>query len=318
MKNISDKKVAIVTGGAGFLGHHLVKGLIDNGYRVAVIDNLSNGKRDNLPKDLWVCTNDIRDRESTTTFFRSVVEKYGRIDGVFHLAALPRVQFSIDYPREAHDVNVNGLINVFDAAALMGAKRLVYSASSSVYGDQETLPLHEGMVPRPMSPYAYQKYMGEHVARNYALHEKLGRGMKTVSLRYFNIYGPGADPNGAYAQFIIKSVHRRMNGQTITVTGDGLQSRDSVHVRDVVRANIRALESNRVGKGEVINIGSGRNYSVLDMANMIGGKIEFIAPRIEPKHTRAEIIKASELLGWKPSITLEEGIAELKKIHGIE
>ncbi len=319
MKSKSKKKVAIVTGGAGFLGSHLVAKLIELGYRVAVIDNLVSGKRENLPVDLWVCTVDIRDRHSTATFFKSVAEKYGRIDGVFHLAALPRVQFSIDNHDEAHGVNVNGLINVFDAAAAAGAKKLVYSASSSAYGDQDELPLHEDMLPRPMSPYAYQKYLGEHVARNYALHEKLGKGMKTVSLRYFNIYGPGADPNGPYAQAIIKFVELRRQGKKMTIFGDGKQTRDSVHVRDVARANILALMSPKVGKGEVINIGSGRNVSVLEMAKMIGGRdYVFLPARLEPRDTRADVSRAKQLLNWSPSITLEQGIAELKKIYGIQ
>ncbi len=311
------QKNVIVTGGAGFLGSHLVPALMKQGYRVVVVDNLWAGRESNIPEGAGFAKVDITKRDKLFAVFKEVSEN-GGIHGVFHLAALPRVQFSIDFHAKAHSVNVNGLINVFDAAAEFGAKKLVYSASSSAYGDQDSLPLHEGMVPNPMSPYAAQKHYGEIMARNYALHEKLGKGMKTVSLRYFNIYGPGADPNGPYAQFIIKSVDRRKNGKTITITGDGLQTRDSVHVRAVVRANILALKSSKVGKGEVINIGSGRDVSVLDMAKMIGGEIEFIAPRIEPKHTLADIRKAEELLGWKPTVTLEEGIAELKEIYGIK
>ena len=310
-------KNVIVTGGAGFLGSHLVPALMKKGYRVIVIDNLWEGREKNIPEGAGFGRVDITKRDKLFAAFKQVSEN-GGIHGVFHLAALPRVQFSIDFPAKAHSVNVNGLINVFDAAAEYGAKRLVYSASSSAYGNQDELPLHEGMVPNPMSPYAAQKYYGEIMARNYALHSKLGKGLETVSLRYFNIYGPNADPHGAYAQFIIKSVDRITHGKTITITGDGLQTRDSVHVSAVVRANILALESSKVGKGEVINIGSGRNVSVLDMAKMIGGEIEFIAPRIEPKHTRADIRKAKELLNWEPTVTLEEGIAELKKIYGIE
>lgn len=312
------KRTVIVTGGAGFIGSNLARALLESeNYIVHVIDSLVAGKAEAVPKGAILHVCDIRHE----LFLRRVFEKIAAgaaIDGVFHLAALPRVQFSIDHHDEAHSANVDGLKNVLDAAAAVGAKKFVYSASSSAYGDQATLPLHEGMVPNPMSPYALQKYFGEHLVRNYALHGKLGKGMRTVSLRYFNVAGPGADPNGSYPQFIVKSVYRRMNGQTITVTGDGLQTRDTVHVRDVGRANIMAFESRNVGKGEVMNIGSGKARSVLDMAKMIGGEVEFIAPRVEPKHTLADISLAKELIGWEPRITLEELIAELKKEYGIE
>jgi nucleoside-diphosphate-sugar epimerase len=309
-----NKKTVIVTGGAGFLGSHLVPALIKQDYNVVVIDNLVNGKKENVPKDIWHCTADIRNREDVMTFFRSVAEKNGGVDGVFHLAALPRVQYSIDYPREARSVNVEGLENVFEAAAAIKARRLVYSASSSAYGDQEELPFREDMKPNPMSPYANHKLYGEHVARTYALHY----GLQTVSLRYFNIYGPGADPNGPYAQAGIKFVHLRSQGKPLTIFGDGNQTRDIVHVRDVARANIAALQSLLVGEGEVINIGSGKNTSVLELARMIGGKIVHLPARKEPKHTLASISKAEAYLNWRPEVSREEGIAELKKIHGIE
>lgn len=309
-----NQKNVIVTGGAGFLGSHLVPELLRQGYRVHVIDNLVAGKREHVPEDAMFHEVDIRNPDRVELAF-SRAAKEGPIYGIFHLAALPRVQFSIDHPEEAHSVNVDGLNNVFAAARKFGARRIVYSASSSAYGDQETPILHEGLVPNPMSPYAAHKHYGEFVAKNHALHY----GLQTVSLRYFNIYGPNADPNGPYAQAIIKFVNQRKRGEPMTITGDGLQTRDSVHARDVVRANIHALESESVGRGEVINIGSGRSTSVLDMAKMIGGEsYVFIAPRVEPRHTQADIARAKKLLGWEPTITLEEGIAELKRIYGIE
>ncbi|HVU06398.1 MAG TPA: SDR family NAD(P)-dependent oxidoreductase [Candidatus Paceibacterota bacterium] len=311
MKN---KKTVIVTGGAGFLGSHLVPELLKQGYQVHVVDNLVSGKLDHVPEGASFYNVDIRDRAVLVELFRTIAQKAGSLYGVFHLAALPRVQFSIDHPAEAHSVNVDGLINVFEAAKRAEARRLVYSASSSAYGDSKELPLHEDMMPNPMSPYAMQKLYGEYVAKNYALHY----GLPTVSLRYFNIYGPNADPKGPYAQAIIKFIDQRANSKPMTITGDGLQTRDTVHARDVVRANILALESDNVGKGEVVNIGSGRNVSVLDMAKMIGGDREFIAPRIEPRHSLADIRRAKELLGWEPQITLEEGIADLKERHRID
>ena len=302
-------KKVVVTGGAGFLGSHLVPALQTEGYEVHVVDNLIAGKRENVPKGATLHEVDIRDKQALTNLFQS----FGEIAGVFHLAALPRVQFSIDHPEEAHDVNINGTLNVLLAARDAKAGRVVYSASSSAYGDQDVLPLHEGLLPKPMSPYALHKYVGEHYCKNFSLHY----GLPTVSLRYFNLYGPKADPNGPYAQAIIKFIDQREHGKPMTITGDGEQTRDCVHVRDVVRANILALTDERVGNGEVMNIGSGKDYSVNAVADLIGGEKVYIAPRVEPRHTRADITRAKELLGWAPTISLEEGIAELKTIHGI-
>lgn len=302
-------KKIIITGGAGFLGSHLTPALIAEGYEVHVVDTLVSGKEEHVPAQAYLHKIDIRDREAILNLFQKLEDAVG----VFHLAALPRVQFSIDKPEEAHDVNVNGTFNVLLAAKNTHVRRVVYSASSSAYGDQETLPLVETMLPQPKSPYALHKYLGEHYCRIFSLVYDL----PTVSLRYFNLYGPGADPNGPYAQAIIKFIDQRSQGKPMTITGDGEQTRDSVHVRDVVRANLLAMESPEVGKGEVINIGSGRNVTVNEVADMIGGEKVYIEPRIEPRHTRADITRAKELLNWEPTITLEEGIAELKQLHGL-
>jgi UDP-glucose 4-epimerase len=169
------------------------------------------------------------------------------------------------------------------------------------------------MLPQPKSPYALQKYVGEHYCRIFSAIF----GLPTVSLRYFNAYGKRADPNGPYAQAIIKFLNFRKQGMPLTVTGDGEQTRDSVHVSDIVRANMLAYEKDTVGQGEVINIGSGRNASVNEVARLIGGEVVYIAPRIEPHDTLADITRAKELLGWEPTVSLEEGIAELKKEFGL-
>jgi nucleoside-diphosphate-sugar epimerase len=301
------RKKVVVTGGAGFFGSTLVAELVKAGYEVHVVDNLVSGKKEHVPKEATLHFIDIRDEAEVEKLFLSLAPIYG----IFHLAALPRVQYSIDHPKEAHSVNVDGLLNVFSASAKAKARRLVYSASSSAYGDQEVLPLHEGLVPNPMSPYAAQKYYGEIMAKNYALHY----GLPTVSLRYFNIFGPNFDPKGAYPQAIGLFLDLKKRGKPLTVTGDGLQTRDCVYSTDVAQANILALESDNVGKGEVINIGSGRNASVLDIAKMIGGEIVHIDPRIEPRNTKADITLAKKLLGWEPKVTLEEGIEKLKKIY---
>ncbi len=301
-----DSKKALVIGGAGFIGSHLVDALLKKNYEVLVFDNLSNGKKENVDKRAKIQIGDIRNQADLTKAFKTIGE--GAV--VFHLACLPRVPFSIDFPRESHDANINGTLNVLLAARDAKARRVVYSASSSAYGDQDTLPLIETMKPNPKSPYALQKYAGELYAKvAYDVY-----GLPTVCLRYFNVYGPRQEPDGAYAQAIPKFLKQAKDGKPITITGDGEQTRDCTHVTDVVSANMLAAESKNVGKGEVINIGSGKSYSVNTMAKLIGGKIEYIPARLEPRNTMADIRLAKKLLGWAPKVTLEKGIAELKKL----
>lgn len=297
----------VVTGGAGFIGSNLVRALIDRGYEVHIIDNLSGGKREKVHPGSVFHEKDIRNLEDIAPIFENT--KF-----VFHLAALPRVQFSIENPDLTHEVNVTGTQNVLIASERAKVGRVVYSASSSAYGDSAVMPLHEELPANPKSPYGLQKYAGE-------LYSRLWSdvyGHSTVSLRYFNVYGPGLDPEGAYALVIGKFLKQRKEGKPLTVTGDGGQTRDFTHVRDVVRANILAAESEKVGRGEAINIGAGKNHSVKRLAELIGGEIEYVAPRLEPHDTLADNRKARELLGWEPEVTLEEGIAELKKIFGIK
>ncbi len=291
----------IVTGGAGFIGSHLVDALLQKGFEVHVIDNLLSGKRENVNPAAHFHEVDIRDFEKISPLFAGV--KF-----VFHLAALPRVQPSIEDPKTTHDINVNGTLNVLIAARDAGVSRVIYSASSSAYGNQEKLPLREDMRPMPLSPYGLQKYIGE---LECGLFSQI-YNLETVSLRYFNVYGPRAPIGGAYSLVIGKFLEQRKNGESLTIVPDGKQSRDFTHVKDVVRANILASESLLVGKGDVVNIGGGRNYSVLEIANIIGGPKIFIEPRLEPKHTLADISKAKELLGWEPQIRIEDGIGELK------
>lgn len=300
------KPKVIVTGGAGFIGSHLTDALVERGFNVHVVDNLIAGKRENIHPKATFHKVDIRDFEKLTPIFSGATY-------IFHLAALPRVQPSIENPRETHDVNVTGTQNVLIAARDVGVKRVIYSASSSAYGNQETLPLHEEMPARPMSPYGFQKYAGEHLMRLFSLLYNL----ETVSLRYFNVYGSRAPLEGAYALVIGRFLVQRKNGEPLTIVPNGEQSRDFTHVRDVVRANIFAAESPHVGNGEVINIGGGRNRTVNEVARLIGGPVTFIEPRVEPKHTLADITKAYRLLGWKPEVRFEDGIEELKKEHNL-
>lgn len=283
---------AVVTGGAGFIGAHICRTLQEHGVEVVNIDLESGG--------------DVRDVASLKRHFVGA-------QWVFHLAALPRVQYSLEHPLETNETNVSGLLNVLVAAKESQIKKVVYSSSSSVYGDQDKMPLREDMPPRPKSPYALQKYVGE-------LYCKLFSdvyGLPTVSLRYFNVYGPGGDPNGPYALAIPKFLEQRKTGGPMIIFGDGEQTRDFTHVRDVVRANLLAAESQDVGRGEVINIGAGKNASVNKVAKLIGGPTEHVATRLEPHDTLADNSLAKKLLGWEPSVSLEEGIEELKREAGL-
>ncbi len=297
---------SVVTGGAGFIGSHLVDALVEKGFEVHVVDNLSGGRRKNVSPKAVLHEVDIRDFEKLSGIFH-------RAQYVFHAAALPRVQPSIQDPRTTHDINVTGTLNVLVASRDAGVKRVVYSASSSAYGNQDTLPLREDMEARPLSPYGLQKYMGELQCRLFSQ----VYGLETVSLRYFNVYGPRASTEGAYALVIGKFLEQRKKGEPLTIVPDGTQSRDFTHAADVVRANLLAVSSPKVGKGEVINIGGGRNRTILEVADLIGGPRVFAEPRLEPKHTLAGITKAKELLGWEPTVVLEEGIEELRILYGI-
>lgn len=297
----------VVTGGLGFIGSHLVKALLERGFDVHVIDNFAGGLMENrFNKGAVYHALDVRDPSSKKVFEGAIY--------VFHLAALPRVQFSIEQPYDAHDANINGTMCVLLAAREAGVKKVIYSASSSAYGDQDIMPLEESMPANPKSPYALQKYVGEMYCKLFTT----VYGLPTVSLRYFNAYGPKADPNGPYAQVIPKFIEMRLNGKPMTITGTGEQTRDLVYVTDIVEANILAALSENTGGGEVINIGTGKNISIKKIAELIGGPVEYVPERLEPHDTVADNTRARTLLGWKPSVSVEQGIAELKKLAGIE
>lgn len=292
----------IVTGGAGFIGSHIVDALVELGYEVHIVDNLSAGKMENINAQAIFHNVDIRDKEKLIEIFKDV--KY-----VFHEAAMPQVQYSIENPIETHDINVTGLLNVLEASRLSGVKRVIFAASSAAYGNQNTLPLVETMNAMPLSPYGAHKYIGEVYCKLWAdLY-----GIETVSLRYFNVYGPRQSVDGAYPCVVAKFVDLYKQGKPLTITGDGNQTRSFIHVTDIARANIMAMKIEKVGLGEVINIGTDETYSINKIAELIGGEVVYIEKRIESYATEASILKAKELLDWSPKITLEEGILELKK-----
>ncbi|HBM45794.1 MAG: NAD-dependent epimerase/dehydratase [Parcubacteria group bacterium GW2011_GWF2_38_76] len=300
MKN---KKVkVVVTGGAGFIGSNLVDALISEDFNVHVIDNLSGGKKENVNKKAKLHIADITDLKQIKPIFK-------KAEYVFHLAALPRVQYSIEHPKETNEANVNGTLNVLIASKGAGVKKVVYSASSSAYGDQKIMPLKEDMKASPKSPYGLQKHIGELYCKIFSDVYSL----PTVSLRYFNVYGPRQSSEGAYALVIAKFLKQKAEGKMMTITGSGKQTRDFTHVSDVVRANILAMKSNKVGKGEVVNIGCGNNQSINKIAKLIGGEVAYIPARLEPKDTLADNSLAKKLLSWVPKVKIEEGVAWLKE-----
>lgn len=304
---MSDVVKYLVTGGAGFIGSNLVDELIARGHQVRVIDNLDTGVRENVNSRAEFIEADIRDAEKIKSLFSGM-------DGCFHCAAQARVIRSIENPRETDEVNVLGTLNVLLAARDNKVKRVVYSASASAYGDQPSLPAREDMKPSPLNPYGLQKWMGEEYCKIFSSLY----GLETVSLRYFNVYGPRMLLGGAYATVIGIFLRQRKNNEKLTIYGNGEQTRDFTHVRDVVAANILAMESSRAGKGEVINIGAGGEVSVNEVARLLGGEhVYFPARPGEVLRSQADSSRACELLGWEPRVSFKEGVEELMRIHGL-
>jgi len=287
-----------VTGGAGFIGSHLVKKLVERGNEVIVIDNLNTGKKQNIEKiskkiDFFEV--DIRD-------FNAIEDILKNVDGVFHEAALASVQDSFRIPDEFFDVNVNGTENIFKIAKKLGIK-VVYASSSSVYGNPISIPIKENDDKNPFNPYAKTKLEDDKLAEKYARN-----GLKVIGLRYFNVFGPGQSKE--YAGVIKLFLERIQQGLPPLINGDGLQVRDFVYVDDVVNANMLAMESNV--NGEFFNIGTNSVVSVLDLATMI---IKFSGLKLKPIHrppvpgdvkaTQADITKAKMMLKWKPTTSIE-------------
>ncbi|MEN9558560.1 MAG: hypothetical protein RL141_929 [Candidatus Parcubacteria bacterium] len=300
----------LVTGGAGFIGSHLTRRLLADGHQVRIIDNLSTGKRERIPKGAVLVEADIRDR-------RAIQFAFEGIDGVFHCAALPRVPLSIAHPGITSEVNIQGTLQVLTAARDAKVKRVVYSASQSAYGAQTVLPLHPDMPCNPLNPYALQKYVGELYCRQFSMLY----GLETVSLRYFNVYGPQMAEEGAYVTVISVFKRQVLAGEPITVHGDGLKTRDYTHVFDVIEANVRAMQSSRVGQGEVLNIGCGAQWTTQQVAEMFQRPITHVPVpperRAEAVHARADITRTRELIGWEPKIPFEEGVKALLSEWGL-
>lgn len=299
--------IALITGGAGFVGSHIATALVDAGARVRVVDDLSTGYLKNL-----------RHIESKIDFIEGNVgdaATLGRalsdVEWVFHEAAIPSVPRSVDRPRESHDASVNATFALLLAARDQKVRRVVYAASSSAYGDQPELPKREDMKPAPLSPYAVGKLVGEYYGQVFTN----VYGLETVSLRYFNVFGPRQDPGSQYSGVISRFMSALVNGEQPIIYGDGGQSRDFTFVSNVVDANLRAAESaDAVGK--VINVANGRQVTLnelLEIMKNVTGK-STAAARYEPlrvgdvRHSLADISLARSLLGYEPTVGLEEGL----------
>ena len=292
---------ALVTGGCGFIGGALVDALIGHGHEVAVLDDLSTGSREGLHPAARLIEGSITDADAV----RAAI---GGAEAVFHVAALARVQRSLDDPVKTHEVNATGALQVFEAARREGVGRVVHSSSSSVYGDQAEPLMREDMALRPKSPYGLQKLIAEQYAEQYA---RLF-GLSVVSLRYFNVYGPNQPMDGTVLPNFLRA---RETGEPLTVYGDGEQTRGYTHISDVVRANLLAAEAD-LPRGEhvALNIGPAEGTSVNELAALIGGKLTHIPNRraaVEERHKSADYSRARAAIGWEPLVPLTEGLRGL-------
>jgi len=298
----------LVTGGAGFIGSHLTEALLQEGHRVRVLDDFSTGKRKNLIFDkkypsLEIIEGDIRNLAICQKALKDA-------EVVFHQAALPSVERSVEDPLGSNAVNAGGTLNILFSAREERVKRVIYASSSSIYGDTPTLPKHEEMPSNPLSPYALQKYSGEQYCRLfYQLY-----GLETVSLRYFNIFGPKQDPASIYSAVIPRFIDALLKGHPPLNFGDGEQSRDFTYIDNVVRANLLAMSAEHL-HGEAINIACGKRVSLNQLLNILK---EIVGSKVSPvheeprkgdvKHSLADINKGKRLLNYDPQVGIEMGL----------
>jgi len=298
----------LVTGGGGFIGCNLVRYILGRGHDVVVLDDFSTGRRENLAEvadRIELIEGDIRDRPT-------VDRAAAGCQGILHQAALASVPRSVDDPVTSHDVNVNGTINLLEAARAAGVRRVIFAASSSAYGDQAESPKHEGMVPTPISPYAANKVACEAYMRAYAA----VFGMETLCLRYFNVFGPHQDPAGAYAAVIPVFVGRLLRGEAPIIDGDGEQSRDFCYIDNVCEANWLALSAPaEVCDGKPLNIACNHRTSINqvfdDIRRLLGSDIRAEHGPDRPgdvKHSLADVTLAGRTIGYEPKILFEEGL----------
>jgi len=303
--------VFLVTGGAGFIGSNLCEAILNMGYRVRCLDDLSTGKRKNIesflnnPRFTFIQGN-IRNLDTC-------MEACGGADYVLHQAAWGSVPRSIEMPVEYIHINIVGTANMMEAARRSGVKRFVFASSSSVYGDEPNLPKQEGREGNLLSPYALTKYVDEELGKQYLMHY----GLETIGLRYFNVFGRRQDPDGPYAAVIPRFIKQLLRGEAPTIYGDGRQSRDFTYIENVIEANLKACLAPKEACGQVFNIAYGGREYLIDiyyaLTEALGVEIE---PRFGPerpgdiRHSHADISKAKKLLGYEPEWSFERGIKE--------
>lgn len=309
-----EKTTVVVTGGAGFIGSHLVEGLVTRGYRVRVLDDFSTGRMKNLEelgdgsirigRDFELIRGDIRDADTVHAVVRGA-------DFIFHQAALGSVPRSVEDPITTHTINADGTLQIFEAARKLNVRRVVYASSSSVYGDSESLPKREGSEGQALSPYALSKKIDEEYGRLF-LHLY---GLETIGLRYFNVYGPRQDPNGPYAAVIPRFISALLSSQQPVIYGNGRQSRDFTYVGDVVEANLKAMTAPSDACGHAYNIGRGDRTTVADLLATIQQLLGTnIPPRFEDprpgdvKHSSADCSSARKMLGFSAGSDLSTGL----------
>ena len=302
-------KNCLVTGGSGFIGSNLSRFLANNGANVTVIDNFSTGRRSNTSDfeglGIKLIEADISEQEQTSTYFSGV-------DYVFHQAAVPSVPRSIAEPLLTNDSNINGTISVLENSRINKVKKVVYAASSSAYGDTEVLPKAISMKPSPLSPYAVQKLCGEMYCKTYFDNF----GLRTTSLRYFNVYGPYQDPNSEYSAVIPIFIKRALANKSITIFGDGTTSRDFTFIEDVIQANLRAALSTK-SDGRVVNVAYGDRFTLTELANKVidnlgsSSTIEYADFRKgDVLHSLADLSETKNLIDYNPEFDLSAGLSK--------
>ena len=294
----------IVTGGAGFIGSHLVDKLIEQNISVIVIDNLSTGKKQNINSKATFLELDINDIDISKLHWQLFPMKYFRgVDTVFHLAATPQVQYSIENPTDNN--NIHSLINMLEISKKIKVNRFIFSSTCALYGNPKYTPIDENHPISPLSPYALHKLVGEQYCKLYSDIYNID----TVCLRYFNAYGDRMVNEGAYRSVISIFKEQHSKKEPLNIVNDGEQRRDYIHVNDIVNANILCAKSIKNLKGDIFNVGTGKSYSVNEIADMFGGNKKYGEKRIEPKNSIAENAKIVLDLNWEPKNKLETWIS---------
>ena len=309
LQNAFEGRRVCVTGGAGFIGSHLTDALVNHGADVCVLDDFSQGRDENLAQ----VADQVRIVRGSILDSDALDEACAGAELIFHLAALTSVPGSIEKPREYYEVNATGTLGVLETARAVGAKRVIFAASSSVYGDNPAMPKVETMPPEPMSPYAVAKCASEYMLRAYAQ----CYGLSAVSLRYFNIFGSRQRPDSPYAAVVPRFAEALLQGRKPTIYGDGTQTRDFTHVSNAVHANLLAGACPTPLNGEVVNVACGKSYNLLELVERmaaildVNGACEFVPPRVgEVLHSHASIQAAQSVLGYEPVMSFDEGLRD--------